>query len=129
MLTLISGEVSAPVQWPPAFLVARLATHLLEPGWPRNLQEEIGLCNLSKAKGQDELPSGHDPVLLLPADYSLKDIHACAQAGFNIGLPVEEVYVKLGVSMALCEGVLKEIKGEWQGHVTSVLIVFPSSTP
>lgn len=128
MLTLIC-EVSAPVQWLPAFLVIRLATHLFEPVWPHNLQEGIGLWNLSQERGQDELPSGHEPVLLLPADYSLKDVHACAQAGFKIGLPFEEVYVKLGVSMALCAGILKEIQGEWQGHVTSVLIIFPSSTP
>ncbi|XP_054576725.1 complement component C8 beta chain [Eptesicus fuscus] len=44
------------------------------------------------------------------ADYSLKDIHACAQAGFRIGAAFKAVYLKLGVSMALCEGVLKEIK-------------------
>lgn len=44
------------------------------------------------------------------ADYSLKDIHACAQAGFRMGAAFEIVYLKLGVSMALCKGVLKEIK-------------------
>ncbi|XP_059545397.1 complement component C8 beta chain [Myotis daubentonii] len=44
------------------------------------------------------------------ADYSLKDIHACAQAGFRMGAAFSRVYLKLGVSMALCKGVLKEIK-------------------
>nr|KAF6381375.1 complement C8 beta chain [Pipistrellus kuhlii] len=44
------------------------------------------------------------------ADYSLKDIRACAQAGFRIGAAFKAIYLKLGVSMALCEGVLKEIE-------------------
>lgn len=63
---------------------------------------------------------------MLPADYSLKDVHACAQAGFRIGGNLEVVYLKLGVSLAICKGILKEIKGEWRGHVTSVLLIFLS---
>ncbi|XP_039743328.1 complement component C8 beta chain [Pteropus medius] len=43
-------------------------------------------------------------------DYSLKDIHSCAQNGFKIGAAVKAVYVKLGVSLEKCEGILKEIK-------------------
>lgn len=57
------------------------------------------------------------------------DVHACAQAGFKVGANLEEVYLKLGVSLAICNGILKEIKGEWRGHVTSVLLIFPSSIP
>lgn len=52
---------------------------------------------------------------MLLSDYSLKDIHSCAQNGFKIGAAVKAVYVKLGVSLEKCEGILKEIKGEWQG--------------
>ncbi|XP_006146160.2 complement component C8 beta chain [Tupaia chinensis] len=43
------------------------------------------------------------------ADYSLSNIHACAQAGFNIGAAIKVVYAKLGVSASQCEGILKEI--------------------
>nr|XP_019598091.1 PREDICTED: complement component C8 beta chain isoform X1 [Rhinolophus sinicus] len=44
------------------------------------------------------------------ADYSLTDVHACAQAGFKVGANLEVVYLKLGVSLAICQGILKEIK-------------------
>ncbi|XP_066125175.1 complement component C8 beta chain [Saccopteryx bilineata] len=43
-------------------------------------------------------------------DYSLKDVHGCAKGGFRIGGAIEEVYVKVGVSLAKCKGILKEIK-------------------
>lgn len=44
------------------------------------------------------------------ADYSLKDVHACAQAGFKTGAAMVVVYLKLGVSLAKCTGILREIK-------------------
>uniref|UniRef100_A0A8D1A0W2 Complement component C8 beta chain n=2 Tax=Sus scrofa TaxID=9823 RepID=A0A8D1A0W2_PIG len=44
------------------------------------------------------------------ADYSLKDVHACAQHGFKIGVAIEEVYIKLGVSVHKCKDILNEIK-------------------
>ncbi|XP_066232494.1 complement component C8 beta chain [Saccopteryx leptura] len=43
-------------------------------------------------------------------DYSLKDVHGCARGGFRIGGAIEEVYVKVGVSLAKCKGILQEIK-------------------
>ncbi|XP_045883554.1 complement component C8 beta chain [Meles meles] len=43
------------------------------------------------------------------AGYSLKDVQACAQMGFRIGAAFKAVYVKLGVSMAICQGILNEI--------------------
>ncbi|EFB28586.1 hypothetical protein PANDA_022030, partial [Ailuropoda melanoleuca] len=43
------------------------------------------------------------------ADYSLKDVRACAQNGFRIGIGIEVVYVKLGVSVDICRGILNEI--------------------
>eukprot|EP00069_Balaena_mysticetus_P014142 bmy_01548T0 len=44
------------------------------------------------------------------ADYSLKDVQACAKNDFKIGVAIEEVYVKLGVSVGKCKGILNEIK-------------------
>ncbi|XP_021539619.1 complement component C8 beta chain [Neomonachus schauinslandi] len=43
------------------------------------------------------------------AGYSLKDVRACAQNGFRIGIGIEVVYVKLGVSVDICRGILNEI--------------------
>ncbi|XP_027437474.1 complement component C8 beta chain isoform X2 [Zalophus californianus] len=43
------------------------------------------------------------------ADYSLKDVQACAQNGFRFGIGIEVVYVKLGVSVDICRGILNEI--------------------
>ncbi|XP_004414678.1 PREDICTED: complement component C8 beta chain [Odobenus rosmarus divergens] len=43
------------------------------------------------------------------ADYSLKDVRACAQNGFRFGIGIEVVYVKLGVSVDICRGILNEI--------------------
>ncbi|XP_034874352.1 complement component C8 beta chain [Mirounga leonina] len=43
------------------------------------------------------------------ADYSLKDVRACAQNGFRIGIGIEVVYIKLGVSADICRGILNEI--------------------
>lgn len=69
---------------------------------------------------------GHEPLFLLPSDYSLKDVHDCAKHDFKIGAAIKAVYVKLGVSEATCSNILNEIKGEWPGHVTSLLIILPS---
>ncbi|XP_058573248.1 complement component C8 beta chain [Neofelis nebulosa] len=44
------------------------------------------------------------------ADYSLKDVQACAKNDFKIGAAIEEVYVSLGVSVGTCQGILREIK-------------------
>uniref|UniRef100_A0ABI8A6C1 MACPF domain-containing protein n=1 Tax=Felis catus TaxID=9685 RepID=A0ABI8A6C1_FELCA len=44
------------------------------------------------------------------ADYSLKDVQACAKNDFKIGAAFEEVYVSLGVSVGTCQGILREIK-------------------
>ncbi|XP_039093712.1 complement component C8 beta chain [Hyaena hyaena] len=44
------------------------------------------------------------------ADYSLNDVHTCAKNDFRIGASIKYVYVKLGVSMGTCEGILNEIK-------------------
>lgn len=88
-------------------------------------QARAGPQESTTGKAQGGLPFSHEPLFLLLADYSLKDIHACAQAGFRIGAAFKAIYLKLGVSMALCEGVLKEIKGEHQGHMASMLIIFP----
>ncbi|KAB0389353.1 hypothetical protein E2I00_013054 [Balaenoptera physalus] len=44
------------------------------------------------------------------ADYSLKDVQACAKNDFKVGVAIEEVYVKLGVSVGKCKGILNEIK-------------------
>ncbi|XP_077005632.1 complement component C8 beta chain [Tamandua tetradactyla] len=43
------------------------------------------------------------------ADYNLSHIQACAKNGFKIGAAIEEIYVKLGVSVGLCQAILKEI--------------------
>ncbi|KAF6107758.1 complement C8 beta chain [Phyllostomus discolor] len=43
------------------------------------------------------------------AGYSLADVHACAQAGFKIGAAMKVVYLSLGVSLATCTGILREI--------------------
>ncbi|XP_032158966.1 complement component C8 beta chain [Mustela erminea] len=43
------------------------------------------------------------------ADYSLKHVHACAQMGFRVGAALKVAYVKLGVSMELCQDILREI--------------------
>ncbi|XP_047584374.1 complement component C8 beta chain [Lutra lutra] len=43
------------------------------------------------------------------ADYSLKDVQACAQMGFRIGAAIKVVYVKLGVSVERCQDILREI--------------------
>ncbi|XP_028018829.2 complement component C8 beta chain [Balaenoptera acutorostrata] len=44
------------------------------------------------------------------ADYSLKDVQACAKNDFKVGVAIEGVYVKLGVSVGKCKGILNEIK-------------------
>ncbi|XP_007462627.1 PREDICTED: complement component C8 beta chain [Lipotes vexillifer] len=44
------------------------------------------------------------------ADYSLEDVQACAKNEFKIGAAIEEVYIKLGVSVGKCKGILNEIK-------------------
>lgn len=69
---------------------------------------------------------GHEPLFLLPSDYSLKDVQTCAKHDFKIGAAINAVYLNLGVSEAKCSDILNEIKGEWQGHVTSLLIILPS---
>ncbi|XP_050163435.1 complement component C8 beta chain isoform X1 [Myiozetetes cayanensis] len=46
---------------------------------------------------------------LQKADYSLSDVQKCAQAGFNIGGNIEDVYVKLGINADACIAILKEI--------------------
>lgn len=43
-------------------------------------------------------------------DYTLSNVHACAKNDFKIGGAIEEVYVKLGVSVGKCRGILNEIK-------------------
>nr|XP_012298234.1 complement component C8 beta chain isoform X1 [Aotus nancymaae] len=43
-------------------------------------------------------------------DYTLNNVHACAKNDFKIGGAIEEVYVKLGVSIGKCRGILNEIK-------------------
>lgn len=125
-----------PISWPRSYL------HFLSSGWPpiylnpspcvtspHDTQQGLGLWNHPQEEGPGELPLGHEPLFLLLSDYSLKDVHACAKAGFRIGAAFKAAYLKLGVSMALCEGVLRDIKGEWQGHVTSMPIFFPSLAP
>ena len=71
---------------------------------------------------------GREPLFLLPSDYSLKDVQTCAKHDFKIGATIKVVYLRLGVSEAKCSDILNEIKGEWQGHVTSLLIILPSPT-
>uniref|UniRef100_A0A673T0E4 Complement component C8 beta chain n=1 Tax=Suricata suricatta TaxID=37032 RepID=A0A673T0E4_SURSU len=44
------------------------------------------------------------------SDYSLKDIQACAKNDFKLGAAIKAVYIKLGVSVGTCEGILREIK-------------------
>ncbi|XP_032152746.1 complement component C8 beta chain [Sapajus apella] len=43
-------------------------------------------------------------------DYTLNNVHACAKHNFKIGGAIEEVYIKLGVSVGKCRGILNEIK-------------------
>ncbi|XP_031992211.1 complement component C8 beta chain [Hylobates moloch] len=43
-------------------------------------------------------------------DYTLNNVHACAKNDFKIGGAIEEVYVRLGVSIGKCRGILNEIK-------------------
>ncbi|KAG8518950.1 Complement component C8 beta chain [Galemys pyrenaicus] len=44
------------------------------------------------------------------AGYSLHDVHSCAQYDFKVGGAIGKVYVKLGVSVDKCKGILNEIK-------------------
>nr|XP_042707340.1 complement component C8 beta chain isoform X2 [Chrysemys picta bellii] len=46
---------------------------------------------------------------LQKAGYSLSDIQACAQRGFNVGGNIYGVYISLGMSAAGCKAVLNEI--------------------
>ncbi|KAB1268491.1 Complement component C8 beta chain [Camelus dromedarius] len=43
--------------------------------------------------------------------YSLRDVQKCAKNGFKIGGAIQNVYVKLDVSVDKCKGVLNEIEG------------------
>ncbi|EPY78787.1 complement component C8 beta chain precursor [Camelus ferus] len=43
--------------------------------------------------------------------YSLRDVQECAKNGFKIGGAIQNVYVKLDVSVDKCKGVLNEIEG------------------
>lgn len=45
--------------------------------------------------------------------------------GFRVGAALKVAYVKLGVSMELCQDILREIGGKWQAYVTSMVIIFP----
>lgn len=74
-----------------------------------------GLWNQSQEEGQGGLSLNHDLFPCFP-DYSLKDVRSCAMNGFKIGAAIKAVYVSLGVSVGSCQGILKEIKGEGQGH-------------
>ncbi|KAM8788221.1 complement component C8 beta chain [Rhynchonycteris naso] len=57
-------------------------------------------------------------------DYSLKDVHGCAKGGFKIGAAIEEVYVKVGVSLAKCKGILQAIKDRnKKGSIIEDLVV------
>ncbi|NXO49973.1 CO8B protein, partial [Aramus guarauna] len=46
---------------------------------------------------------------LRKAGYSLSDVLKCAQHGFNIGANIMSVYVTLGITVAGCKSLLKEI--------------------
>lgn len=108
--------------WPPTHLHPSPCVATWYPARVRPLESTQG-------KGQDESPLGQEPLFLLLSDYSLKDVRACAQEGFKVGAAMEVVYLKLGVSLATCKGILREIKGEWQGPVTPMLILFPPWAP
>ncbi|XP_004679103.1 PREDICTED: complement component C8 beta chain [Condylura cristata] len=43
-------------------------------------------------------------------DYSLHDVQICAKHDFNIGAAFKNIYVKLGISVDTCKGILNEIK-------------------
>ncbi|NXV48989.1 CO8B protein, partial [Uria aalge] len=49
---------------------------------------------------------------LRKAGYSLSDVQKCAQHGFSIGGSIRVVYLKLGITVAGCKSLLKEIGGK-----------------
>ncbi|XP_036112895.1 complement component C8 beta chain [Molossus molossus] len=50
-----------------------------------------------------------DQEALEKSDFSLKDVHDCAKAGFRVGAAFKALYLRLGVSMEQCEAILKEM--------------------
>lgn len=68
---------------------------------------------MTEIKGRREMINISNHFLrLLFLDYSLEAYKSCVQAGMNVGVNIDGLYVSVGGKGGSCDGLLNEMGGE-----------------